>query len=355
MIDKNILINGNSINYMNSLPENSIDMIFADPPYNLQLSGQLHRPDQSKVDAVDDDWDRFDDFHAYDEFSLQWLSAARRILKKHGTIWVIGSYHNIYRVGFHMQNLGLWMLNDVVWIKHNPMPNFKGRRLTNAHETLLWAAYDEKSRYQFNYDALKIMNDDLQMRSDWYLPICTGGERVKNDKGNKLHPTQKPESLLYRIMVASSQRGDIILDPFSGSGTTAAVAKKLGRHYIGIEENADYHHYACQRLESITPINDDMLDFMPAKRKEKRIPFGVLIENGLLHVGTTLTSQCGRFEAKIHADGSIESQGKQGSIHRIGAELQNAQSCNGWHYWYMNNDDKRISIDHLRQKFRQYM
>ena len=355
----NCLINADSIEYMNTLPEHSVDMIFADPPYNLQLSQELYRPDQSPVNGVRDTWDQFDDFGAYDDFTFAWLSAARRILKKNGTIWVIGSYHNIYRIGYHLQNMGFWMLNDVVWIKHNPMPNFKGKRLTNAHETILWAAYDAKAKYQFHYDALKTMNDDIQMRSDWYFPICIGNERLKTKDGDKVHPTQKPEALIYRIMIAASQKGDVILDPFSGSGTTAAVAKKLQRQYIGIERDLHYHEYACTRLDNITPLSDDeILSLTPPKRKEKRIPFGVLIENGYLKVGDTLVSHCGNHHARIHADGSIKTndiQGSniQGSIHRIGAQLQNTLSCNGWHYWLYKNDNKYYEIDYLRQQIRQ--
>jgi modification methylase len=350
---RNKIFSGDCVEIMRSLDAESVDTIFADPPYNLQLSGNLHRPNNSKVDGVDNEWDKFASLQEYDRFTRDWLSAARAVLKPNGTIWVIGSYHNIFRVGYILQDLGFWILNDIVWRKANPMPNFRGRRFTNAHETMIWAAKSEKSKYRFNYDAMKAMNEDLQMRSDWYLPLCTGEERLKNDKGLKAHPTQKPESLLYRVMMASTQQGDVILDPFFGTGTTGAVAKKLGRDYIGIERDEEYLKVAQKRLAAITPIGDDDLLKMAGKREEKRIPIGTLVENGLLKPGTILTDPQRRHSARVTSDGSLVSDNHRGSIHKVGATLQGAPSCNGWTYWHIQEGKKLIPIDDLRQAYRQ--
>lgn len=331
-------------------------MIFADPPYNLQLGGDLHRPDNSKVDAVDDDWDQFESLQAYDKFSREWLSAARDLLHDDGTIWVIGSYHNIFRLGTILQDLGYWILNDVIWRKSNPMPNFRGRRFTNAHETMIWAAKSKDSKYRFNYDAMKTLNDDLQMRSDWYLPLCTGNERLKDAEGKKIHPTQKPESLLYRCMVSCTQPGDMVLDPFFGTGTTGAVAKMLGRDYIGIERDKSYIKAAKERLAAIQPI-ENIEDFiMVGKREEQRIPFGWLLEKGVLKAGVTLTDPQKKIAARVAADGQLTAmQGinkYKGSIHKVGAALQNAPSCNGWTYWHYLENGRHYPIDRLRQKLR---
>ncbi|RED54279.1 modification methylase [Aestuariispira insulae] len=353
----NEILVGDCIELMNQLPENSVDVVFADPPYNLQLRGDLHRPNNSKVDAVDDAWDQFDDFAAYDQFTKAWMSAARRILKPNGTIWVIGSYHNIFRVGNELQNQGFWLLNDVVWVKTNPMPNFKGKRFTNAHETLIWASKTEKSKYTFNYEAMKASNDDLQMRSDWVLPICTGHERLKGEDGQKVHPTQKPESLLFRVLLSSTNPGDVVLDPFSGTGTTAAVAKRLGRKFIGLERDETYAAASRERLRQITDLADkEALQVMQSKRKEPRVPFGRLIEEGLLHPGDKLVSPCKKYVAKVRADGTIMTPKHTGSIHQVGAAIQNAPSCNGWTYWNLQSDGKRkVPIDLLRQKIRSDM
>ena len=305
---------GDCIELMNSLPECSVDLIFADPPYNLQLKNELHRPDNSRVDAVNDHWDQFESFRAYDEFTNAWLAAARRILKKDGAIWVIGSYHNIFRVGSTMQNQGFWILNDVVWHKSNPMPNFRGMRFTNAHETLIWASKNEKSKYTFNYDALKALNEGTQMRSDWTLPICTGHERLKNEKGEKAHPTQKPEGLLYRVLLGTTNIGDVVLDPFFGTGTTGAVCKMLGRGFIGIEREEFYAKVATKRIKNVRPLDSVSLQVSAGKRAEPRIPFGQLLERGMLRAGEQLMSNNGRFTAKVRADGTLAGDSVVGSI-----------------------------------------
>ncbi len=347
-----IIHQGDCIEIMRGLPEASVDLIFADPPYNLQLKGELHRPDNSRVDAVDDAWDSFTSFEAYDRFSRGWLAAARRLLKPDGAIWVIGSYHNIFRVGAALQDAGFWILNDVIWRKANPMPNFRGKRLTNAHETLIWAAKSDRTRHVFNYDAMKALNEGLQMRSDWVLPLCTGGERLKTASGDKLHPTQKPEALLHRVLVASTRPGDIVLDPFFGAGTTGAVARRLGRRYIGIEREADYIAAASARIAEIQPLDPESAGITQPRRAETRIPFGALVERGLLAPGETLHSHDGRRSARIRADGTLISAEVRGSIHQVGAALEGAPSCNGWTYWHFERSGLRAPIDLLRQQLR---
>ncbi|MGZ9097859.1 MAG: DNA methyltransferase [Micavibrio sp.] len=350
------ILQGDCIEIMNSLPKGSVDLVFADPPYNLQLGGDLHRPNNSLVDACDDHWDQFDSLKDYDKFTREWLSAARNTLKDDGAIWVIGSYHNIFRVGSIMQDLGFWILNDIVWRKANPMPNFRGRRFTNAHETMIWASKSPDSKYRFNYDSMKALNEDLQMRSDWYLPLCTGGERLKDDDGQKAHPTQKPESLLYRVLMASTNPGDIVMDPFFGTGTTGAVAKKLDRRYIGIERETSYIKVAEDRLKKIVRLGDGEILHTPAKREEPRIPFGWLIERGLLKPGAILTDSKQLHEAKVSADANLIAKGlagqHRGSIHRVGAALQGAPSCNGWTYWHIKRGKSMVPIDSLRQQLR---
>ncbi len=349
------IIVGDCVENMRSLPNESVDCIFADPPYNLQLGGDLHRPNNSKVDAVDNDWDQFESLQNYDEFTREWLSAARDTLKPDGSIWVIGSYHNIFRLGYILQDLGFWVLNDIVWRKSNPMPNFRGRRFTNAHETMIWASKSKSSKYYFNYDAMKSLNEDLQMRSDWYLPLCTGAERLKDDEGKKAHPTQKPESLLHRVLMASTRRGDVVLDPFFGTGTTGAVAKKLGRSFIGLERDQTYADFAQKRIEGIDTLKNTLVENKP-KREQPRIPFGTLVERGLLEPGAVLTDSKNRHKATVHADGSIMVQNRiektRGSIHKVGAAVQNAPSCNGWTFWHYKNGRKKLPIDHLREQLR---
>jgi modification methylase len=346
----NVIIQGDCIAEMAQLPSRSVDMIFADPPYNLQLGGELFRPEGSRVDAVDDDWDKFDSLAAYDDFTRDWLHEARRILKDDGTIWVIGSYHNIYRVGALLQDAEFWILNDIVWRKSNPMPNFRGTRFTNAHETLLWCAKDGQARYTFNYRAMKALNDDLQMRSDWYLPICAGGERVKGADGAKAHPTQKPEALLYRILLACTKPGDVVLDPFFGTGTTGAVARRLGRRWIGIERESAYVQVARERIDSTLPLDESAMQTVPDKREQPRVAFGTLVENGLVPAGTSLTDAKRRWTASVRADGSITSSGKSGSIHQVGAALQGAPSCNGWTFWHVEKSGALTVLDALRQQ-----
>ncbi|HKK35798.1 MAG TPA: site-specific DNA-methyltransferase [Paracoccaceae bacterium] len=350
---ENTILSGDCIEVMASLPAGSVDLIFADPPYNLQLKGELHRPDNSRVDAVDDAWDRFDGFAAYDRFTRAWLSEARRVLKPEGALWVIGSYHNVFRVGAALQDAGFWILNDVIWRKSNPMPNFRGRRLTNAHETLIWAAREEGGKYAFNYEALKALNDDVQMRSDWTMPICTGAERLRDEAGRKAHPTQKPEALLHRIMVGTTKPGDLVLDPFFGSGTTGAVAKRLGRRWLGIERDAGYRAIAEARITAVTPAAADAVSVAPSRRAAPRIPFGRLVEAGLLAPGSWLSSPCGRRRAKVRADGTLVAHEVRGSIHQVGAALEGAPSCNGWTYWHFETSGGPKPIDLLRQKLRE--
>ena len=350
---------GDCIEIMNALPEASVDLVFADPPYNLQLKGELHRPDNSRVDAVDDHWDQFASFRAYDQFTAAWLAAARRILKPNGAIWMIGSYHNVYRMGAQLQDQGFWILNDVIWRKSNPMPNFRGKRLTNAHETLIWAAKSEAGKYTFNYEALKALNEGIQMRSDWVLPICNGGERLKDANGDKAHPTQKPESLLHRVIVGTTNPGDVILDPFFGTGTTGAVAKKLGRHFIGIEREEAYRKVAEERLSRVRRFDREGLEVSTSKRAEPRVPFGQIVERGMLNPGEWLYSLNGRAKAKVRADGTlIMSDGNgdtKGSIHQVGAHVEGAPSCNGWTYWCFKRDGQQVPIDVLRQQVRAEM
>ena len=346
-MDINRIIQGNCIDVLKLLPNESVDLIFADPPYNLQLKNKLKRPDNSKVNAVNDDWDKFSSFEEYDKFTYDWILECKRILKSNGTIWIIGSYHNIFRVGKTVQDIGFWILNDIIWRKSNPMPNFKGTRFTNAHETLIWASKEEKSKYKFNYDAMKSLNGDLQMRSDWILPICSGKERLKIN-GNKVHSTQKPESLLSRIILSSTNIGDVVLDPFLGSGTTAAVAKRYSRNWLGIEKENRYIEEAQKRIDSIETICVDGLHTLKSKKEDPRIPFGSLIEKGLLNPGETLFDGRKRWFAKVRVDGSLISNNSKGSIHSVGAEVQGLSACNGWTFWHTNFNGNIVAIDILR-------
>ena len=349
----NSIIRGDCVAAMEKLPAQSIDVIFADPPYNLQLEGDLHRPDQSRVDAVDDAWDRFDNFASYDAFTRAWLMAARRVLKPTGTIWVIGSYHNIFRVGTVLQDLGYWMLNDIIWRKSNPMPNFRGRRFTNAHETLIWASRDQNAkRYTFNYEAMKMANDEVQMRSDWLFPICNGGERLKNEAGEKVHPTQKPEALLHRVLMSSTNPGDTVLDPFFGTGTTGAVAKRLGRNFVGVEREKSYIEAATARIAQVEPMAKPTLSVTTGKRAEPRVAFGALVESGLIAPGTKLSDSKKRWAATVRMDGSLSWKDVTGSIHKIGATVQQLDACNGWTFWHFERDGGCIPIDDLRKTYR---
>src|SRR5665213_992446 len=354
-IERDQIIVGDSIDAMARLPAGSVDLVFADPPYNLQLNGELRRPNHSRVDGVDEEWDRFASFAAYDAFTRGWLEAARRVLKPDGGLWVIGSYHNIFRVGALLQDLGFWIQNDVIWLKTNPMPNFRGRRFTNAHETLIWCTGGRASWPTFNYKTMKALHAQLQMRSDWTLPLCTGGERLKNSEGDKLHPTQKPEALLQRVLLSSTNAGDVVLDPFFGTGTTGAVSRQLGRYFIGIEREEKYAAAALERIDNVEPLAPEALKTTVGKRAEPRIPFGVLIERGLVKAGETLFDHTQRIAANVRADGSVASKNESGSIHKVGAHVQGAEACNGWTYWHIRRGPNLVPIDLLRQQVRQEM
>ncbi|HEV2189679.1 MAG TPA: site-specific DNA-methyltransferase [Stellaceae bacterium] len=343
--------NGDCLAEMARLPASSVDLVFADPPYNLQLSGELHRPNNTRVDGVEAEWDKFADFAEYDRFTRAWLGECRRLLKPSGGLWVIGTYHNIFRIGAILQDLGFWILNDVVWRKSNPMPNFRGRRFTNAHETLLWCAADRDARYTFNYEAMKALNDELQMRSDWLIPICAGPERLKDGDGKKAHPTQKPEALLHRVLLASTRPGDIVLDPFCGTGTTGAVAKRLGRRFLGIERDPAYAALARERIAAVTPADGEAVA-LASKREAPRVPFGSLVERGLVRPGEVLFDQSRRWTARVRADGSLISAEHKGSIHSVAAQLQGAPACNGWAFWYVQRQGGAMPIDALRQQVR---
>ena len=349
------VILGDAVRIMRMLPPASVHCIFADPPYNLQLRGELRRPDDSLVDGVDDDWDRFTDFAAYDAFTRDWLGECRRLLRKDGTLWVIGSYHNIFRIGAILQELGFWILNDVVWRKANPMPNFRGRRFTNAHETLIWAAPGRDARYRFNYQAMKALNDDVQMRSDWYFPLCTGAERLKDASGKKTHPTQKPEALLARVLLSASNAGDLVLDPFFGSGTTGAVARRLGRNYLGLERDPVYAEAARARIAAVEPLPAETLAPMPTKRAEPRVAFASLVEAGLVRPGEQLVDPSGRHRALVRADGALTLGPAVGSIHKIGALAQGLPACNGWTFWHAERAGSLVCIDDFRTSVRATM
>ncbi|KAB2846149.1 MAG: site-specific DNA-methyltransferase [Hyphomicrobiaceae bacterium] len=354
---------GDCVEELAKLPEGCADLVFADPPYNLQLDCELLRPINTRVDGVHHLWDKFASFTDYDRFTRAWLLECRRILKPDGAIWVIGSYHNVFRLGAALQDLGFWILNDIIWRKVNPMPNFRGRRFTNAHETLIWAARSERSRYSFNYEAMKAGNEDLQMRSDWLFPICSGPERLKDDKGRKAHPTQKPEALLHRLMLASTSPGDVIVDPFFGTGTTGAVAKRLGRRFIGIERDRDYAGAALERLAGVHPLPPSALQTQRSRRQEPRVGFGQLVELGLIEAGSALYDERGIVKAEVKADGTLACAGNQGSIHKMGALAQGRPACNGWTYWHFRQDQARgsraaasrnlLPIDVLRTKARE--
>ena len=355
-VSRNSVLRGDSVQILRAMAPESVDLVFADPPYNLQLANKLTRPDQSLVAGVDDDWDKFTDFAEYDAFTRDWLEAARRVMKPQATIFVIGSYHNIFRVGAIMQDLGFWILNDIVWRKTNPMPNFRGRRFTNAHETMIWAARGPQAKsYTFNYEALKAANEDCQMRSDWLFPICTGGERLKDAQGRKTHPTQKPEALLARVMLAASNAGDLVLDPFFGSGTTGAVAKRLRRDYLGIERDHAYADAAQARIDAVEPLDPATLTTAPTKRSEPRIAFASLVEAGLIAPGAKLADAKRRHSALVRADGALAIGGIVGSIHKTGALVQGLPACNGWTFWHYEDAGRLVPIDDLRERAREQL
>ncbi|HZM14069.1 MAG TPA: site-specific DNA-methyltransferase [Bacteroidales bacterium] len=349
-VEINRIHQGDSIELLKQLPENSMDLIFADPPYNLQLKGDLFRPDQSKVSAVNDHWDKFGSFKSYDEFTGAWLRECHRVIKNTGSIWVIGTYHNIFRVGSVLQDTGFWILNDIIWIKTNPMPNFMGTRFNNAHETLIWATKSKASKYTFHYRTMKGFNDDLQMRSDWLIPICQGAERLR-ENGQKAHSTQKPEELLYRIILATSNQGDLVLDPFAGTGTTAAVAKKLGRNFIGFEREATYVRLARERVGKITPLNKSLLEYR-TERRLPRVSFGNLVAAGHIRVGEHLWTADRKFSAEVQADSSLVCKDMTGSIHSLGTLVSGREGTNGWSYWHAEREGMLVCIDDLRKDFR---
>tara|TARA_B110000438_G_scaffold58876_1_gene58955 strand:+ start:2007 stop:3086 length:1080 start_codon:yes stop_codon:yes gene_type:complete len=352
MFKKNSIVQGDSLELLKQIPAKSVDLVFADPPYNLQLKDILYRPDQTTVEAVTNDWDKFDTYQAYDNFCIVWLKECKRILKDGGALWVIGSYHNILRLGTSIQDLGYWILNDIIWHKTNPMPNFRGTRFTNAHETLLWCTTSRKAKYTFNYQNLKELNEGKQMRSDWHIPICAGKERLRESNNQRSHPTQKPEALLYRILLASSQKGDIILDPFLGSGTTAVVAKKLQRNFIGFEQDKKYIKLAKKRLKDTAILDDDVVSMSKSRRDLPKVPFGELVEQGIIPPGAVLTDKKERFKATVSIDGSLKIKGISGSIHQVGAKLQGLPSCNGWDFWHVKEKSSQILLDDIRGDYR---
>ena len=353
MFKKNSITQGDSLELLKKIPDKSIDLVFADPPYNLQLRDTLYRPDQTTVEAVTNDWDKFETYKAYDEFCLVWLKECKRVLKDGGALWVIGSYHNILRLGTSIQNLGFWILNDIIWHKTNPMPNFRGTRFTNAHETLLWCTTSRKAKYTFNYQNLKELNDGKQMRSDWHIPICSGKERLREDNNQRSHPTQKPEALLYRIMVSSTNKGDTVLDPFLGSGTTAVMAKKLQRNFISFEQDQDYIKLAKKRLKNTQPLSDEIVMMTKSRKDLPKVPFGELVEQGIIPPGAVLTDKKERYKATVSIDGTLKTKNLSGSIHQLGAKVQGLPSCNGWDFWHLKNKLKTTLLDEVRTEYRE--
>ena len=352
MIKLNSIVQGDSLELLKKIPSKSIDLIFADPPYNLQLKDKLYRPDQTSVEAVTNDWDKFDNYQAYDKFSNSWLKECKRVLKDSGALWVIGSYHNILRLGTSIQNLGYWIMNDIIWHKTNPMPNFRGTRFTNAHETLLWCTTSRKAKYTFNYQNLKELNEGKQMRSDWHIPICSGKERMREANNQRSHPTQKPEALLYRILLASSKKGDLILDPFLGSGTTAVMAKKLQRNFIGFEKDNHYIKLAKKRLNQTKTFTDEVVSMKQSRKDLPKIPFGELVEQGIIPPGAILTDKKERFQATVSIDGSLKLKNLSGSIHQVGAKVQGLPSCNGWDFWHVKKKSSSKLLDEIRGDYR---
>ena len=352
MIKENKILLGDSLKILKTIPSKSVDLIFADPPYNLQLKDTLYRPDQTTVEAVTQDWDKFNTYKEYDNFTEQWLKESKRILKKGGALWVIGSYHNILRVGTSIQNHGFWILNDIIWHKTNPMPNFRGTRFTNAHETLLWCTTSREAKYTFNYQNLKELNDGKQMRSDWYIPICSGKERLRKNNNQRSHPTQKPEALMYRIILSSTNKGDIILDPFLGSGTTAVVTKKLQRNFIGIEQDKEYVSLAKKRLKQTKVLNDEVVIMKKSRKDLPKVPFGELVEQGIIPPGAVLTDKKEKYKATVTVDGSLKINNISGSIHKVGARVQGLSNCNGWDFWHIKNKSTSILLDEVRDKYR---
>ena len=352
MIKKNTITQGDSLELLKKIPDKSINLVFADPPYNLQLRDTLYRPDQTTVEAVTNDWDKFETYQAYDQFCLTWLQECKRVIKDGGAFWVIGSYHNILRLGTLIQNLGFWILNDIIWHKTNPMPNFRGTRFTNAHETLLWCTTSRKAKYTFNYQNLKELNEGKQMRSDWHIPICSGKERLRENNNQRSHPTQKPEALLYRIIVSCTNKDDTILDPFLGSGTTAVMAKKLLRNYIGFEQDKEYIKLANKRLKDTKSFDDEIVTLTKSRKDLPKVPFGELVEQGVIPPGAVLTDKKERYKATVTIDGSIKIKNISGSIHQVGAKIQGLPSCNGWDFWHLKDKKSTTLLDEIRWNYR---
>ena len=352
MIKKNTIIQGDSLELLKKIPDKSIDLVFADPPYNLQLKDVLYRPDQTTVEAVTNDWDKFETYSTYDQFCLTWLKECKRVLKDGGALWVIGSYHNILRIGSSIQNLGFWILNDIIWHKTNPMPNFRGTRFTNAHETLLWCTTSRKAKYTFNYQNLKQLNEGKQMRSDWYIPICSGKERLREKNNQRSHPTQKPEALLYRILISTTNKEDTVLDLFLGSGTTAVMAKKLQRNFIGFEQDKDYIKLAKKRLKNTITFSDETVSMAKSRKDLPKVPFGELVEQGIIPPGAVLTDKKERYKATVSIDGTLKIKGLSGSIHQLGAKVQGLPSCNGWDFWHLKEKKSSILLDEIRGNYR---
>ena len=352
MIKKNQIIHGDSLEVLKKIKDKSVDLVFADPPYNLQLRDTLYRPDQTAVEAVTEEWDKFENYLSYDKFSLNWLKECKRILKDGGSLWVIGSYHNILRIGNCIQNLGFWILNDIIWHKTNPMPNFRGTRFTNAHETLLWCTTSRKAKYTFNYQNLKELNEGKQMRSDWYIPICSGKERLRKNNNQRSHPTQKPEALLHRIILASTNKNDLVVDPFLGSGTTAVVAKKLQRDFIGIEQNTNYIYLSKKRLEKVKSYSNSVVKINKSRKELPKVPFGELVEQGIIPPGAVLTDSKEKYSAKVRIDGSLIIDDITGSIHQVGAKIQGLPSCNGWDFWHLKEKKSNTLLDEIRGNYR---
>ncbi len=352
MFKKNTITQGDSLKLLKKIPDKSVDLVFADPPYNLQLKDTLYRPDQTTVEAVTNDWDKFDTYQAYDKFCLIWLKECKRVLKDGGALWVIGSYHNILRLGTSIQNLGYWILNDIIWHKTNPMPNFRGTRFTNAHETLLWCTTSRKAKYTFNYQNLKELNEGKQMRSDWFIPICSGKERLREVNNQRSHPTQKPEALLYRIIVSSTNKGDTILDPFLGSGTTAVIAKKLQRNFIAFEQDQNYIKLAEKRLKKTKSLSDEIVKMSKSRKDLPKVPFGELVEQGIIPPGAVLTDKKEQYKATVSIDGTLKIKNLSGSIHQLGAKVQGLPSCNGWDFWHVKNKLKSTLLDEVRSEYR---
>ena len=346
----NKIILGDCIEELKKFPDESIEVIFADPPYFMQTEGELIRPEGTKFQGVEDEWDKFDGYKEYDKFCFEWLKECKRVLKKDGTIWVIGAFQNICRIGYIMQNLGYWILNDIIWSKPNAAPNFAGTRFQNSHETMLWCSKSKDAKYTFNYKTMKHLNEGKQDKSIWDIGICIGKERIKGEDGKKAHSTQKPEKLLYKVILSSSKPKDIILDPFFGTGTTGAIAKLLGRNYIGIERDKNYVLIARERINKIIPEESNITK-LELEVKPPKVPMEKLIEKGFLDVGEKLYDKDRKFSANLLKNGHLNNGKETLSIHKMSGKYLNKDNNNGWDYWYMERNGKLISINELREEY----